>query len=188
MIEREETVTYLEMNDQRQLVAARVPAVKVSLCRAELPCPELSRFFYTAVGGQWFWIDRLPWTYAQWMTYITAAGHETWIASMEGTPAGYFELHGPPQGDVEIASFGLLPQFTGRGLGGYLLALAVERAWQRKPPRVWLHTSSFDHPQALPNYLKRGFRAVRTETFRKQLPDEPLGPWPGAQVVKRSPS
>jgi GNAT superfamily N-acetyltransferase len=66
---------------------------------------------------------------------------------------------------VEIAYFGLLPAFVGRGLGGYLLTVATERAWELAPPRVWLHTSTLDHPAALPNYLKRGFVISRRETY-----------------------
>jgi GNAT superfamily N-acetyltransferase len=90
-------------------------------------------------------------------------------------------LDAGPDGDIELASFGILPQFTGQGLGGHLLTCAVRRAWQGGASRVWLHTSSFDHPWALRNYLARGFRIVKTETSPKELPDGPPGPWPGAQ-------
>jgi GNAT superfamily N-acetyltransferase len=181
MIRLDETVTYLEITDRSELLPARKPLAEIEVWQAEIPCPELSRFFYTAVGGDWYWIDRLGWTYEQWMAYLTQPGHETWAAYIRGTPAGYFELDGGPGGDVELASFGVLPQFVGQGVGGYLLTLAVERAWKRNAARVWLHTSSFDHPQALRNYLARGFRLVKTETCPKDLPDKPLGPWPAAQ-------
>ena len=102
------------------------------------------------------------------------------MAYVSGTPAGYFELDGPPGGDVEIAYFGLLPSFVGRGLGGWLLTAAVERAWRRNPRRVWLHTCSLDHPAALANYRARGFRLVKEEAAWKDLPERTPGPWPGA--------
>jgi len=66
---------------------------------------------------------------------------------------------------VEIAYFGLLPAYVGRGLGKYLLSEAAARAWTLQPSRVWLHTSTLDHPAALPNYLARGFSIFRVEQY-----------------------
>ena len=175
----DETITYLEMTDRSELVPAKKPSVEIEVKRVEIPCPELNRFFYTAIGGDWYWIDRLPWTYEQWMAYIARPGHETWGAYLRGTPVGYFELDGEA-GGIELAYFGILPQFTGQGVGGHLLTVAINRAWEKNPARVWLHTSSFDHPQALKNYLARGFRVVKSETCSKELPDQPPGPWSGA--------
>src|SRR5437773_372379 len=83
----EETVTYLEMNDRGELVPAREPMVKLEVRRAHIPCPELNRFLYTAIGGEWYWIDRLSWTYEQWIDYLNRPGMETWVAYVEGTPA-----------------------------------------------------------------------------------------------------
>lgn len=178
---REETIRYLEMRSADDLRPARPARVAYDLRRAEIPCPEVSRFFYTAVGGDWLWVDRLDWDYAAWMEEGLRPGRETWIAYVSGTPAGYFELDGPPGGDTELLFFGVLPQFAGLGLGGALLTDAVRRAWARSPARVWLHTCSFDHPGAVSNYLARGFRLVRSETHPKDMPGEPPGPWPGAR-------
>ncbi len=158
----DETTTYLEMTGRSELIPAKTPAVKIDVWQAEIACPELNRFFYTAIGGDWYWIDRLSWTYEQWMSAIARPGHETWVAYLKGNPVGYFELDGEAGGDIELAYFGLLPQFTGRGIGGYLLTVAINQAWEKQPNRVWVHTSSFDHPQALKNYLARGFRVVKT--------------------------
>jgi GNAT superfamily N-acetyltransferase len=97
-----------------------------------------------------------------------------------GTPAGYFELDHKPHSGVEIAYFGVLPAFLGRGIGGQLLTRAVERAWLLKPARVWLHTCTLDHPNAMANYQARGFRVYQTEERTEVLPDRPTGPWPGA--------
>ena len=123
-------------------------------------------------------MDRLPWTYDRWLQYLDQPGQETWVLYVSGNPAGYFELQGEPGEDVEIASFGLLPKFVGRGLGGYLLYEATRRAWQKGATRVWLHTSSLDHPSALANYRARGFCLFKEESSYKELPDRPLGRWP----------
>ncbi len=85
--------------------------------------------------------------------------------SWEAAPAGYFELCEHDDGAVEIVYFGLLPDFIGRGWGKYLLTGATQAAWGLGPSRVWLHTCTLDHPAALPNYLRRGFRAVREEWY-----------------------
>jgi GNAT superfamily N-acetyltransferase len=145
------------------------------------PTPEVNRFFYTAVGGDWYWVDRLAWKYADWMAYLTRPGQETWIALLEGTPCGYYELDRPSSDAVEIAFFGLLPQFVGRGIGKYLLTHAIARAWDLGPNQVRVHTSSLDHPAALKNYLARGFGLDRVEEAWKELPEQPPGPWPGAE-------
>lgn len=87
-----------------------------------------------------------------------------WLLSFDGEPAGMASYDLRP-GEVEIETFGLLPEFVGKGLGGYALTLAVRQAWQLADPvnRVWLHTSTLDHPNALHNYHRRGFRTFRTE-------------------------
>jgi GNAT superfamily N-acetyltransferase len=87
------------------------------------------------------------------------------VMCINGAPAGYFELRREADRSVEIVYFGLLDQFTGRGLGGHMLTEAVRMAWDSGALRVWLHTNTLDHPAALPNYLKRGFRVTRTEEY-----------------------
>ncbi len=87
----------------------------------------------------------------------------------EDAVAGYFELRNCEDGSVEIAYFGLLPEFLGRGLGKHLLTCATEQAWADGANRVWLHTCTLDDPAALPNYLKRGFRPFRTEKYTANL-------------------
>ena len=58
-----------------------------------------------------------------------------------------------------------LEAVRGRGLGRHLLTEAVETAWCLGAKRVWLHTSTLDHPAALPNYLSRGFRPFMRERY-----------------------
>src|SRR3569623_841742 len=131
------TTWYLEMTDPGRLPPAPTPDPDLDVRRAELPSPELSRMLYTAVGSDWYWIDRLPWSWERWHAWLARDELEPWVAYVRGTPAGYFELE--HQGDaVEIASFGLLPAFTGRGRGTRLLDGAIRRAWELEPARVWV--------------------------------------------------
>lgn len=172
--------TYLEMRGAAELQASRTSTALLNLMRAEIPCPELNRFLYTAVGARWFWYARLTWDYAQWLSYLDRPELETWIAYISGSPAGYYELERQGGGDVEIVYLGLLPGLIGQGLGSALLTSAVNRAWAMGAIRVWVHTCSLDHPLALRNYQARGFRVFRTEETIEGLPEQPLEPWPGA--------
>ena len=162
-----------------QLRPARAPEPAPQLVRAEAPSPALNRFLYTSVGGAWHWVDRLPWSWQRWLEWLDRPTHQTWVMYVAGTPAGYFELD--RQGDdVEIAYFGVMPQFLGRRLGGWLLTRTLEQAWAMGGRRVWVHTCSLDHPHALANYRARGMTVYREETVAKDVADVPPGPWPGA--------
>ena len=178
---RQHIVTYhLEMTEPSQLVPRRKPHPPFTLVRVEIPCPPLNRFLYATVGGDWYWLDRLGWSYAEWQRYVERECLETWVAYATGAPAGYFELEVQTGGNVEIAYFGLLPQFIGQGLGGPLLTAAVERAWKLGARRVWVHTCTTDHPYALPGYQARGFRVFDEVHTEEDLPEKPVGPWPDA--------
>jgi ribosomal protein S18 acetylase RimI-like enzyme len=178
----EVTTWYLEMLGRDQLRPAAPPGSGARVIQAVVPSPELNRFLYTAVGGDWYWIDRLGWDLARWRAYVARPELQTWVLYVSGTPAGYVELDAQPaeSNDVEIASFGLLPRFVGQGLGKYLLSFGVERAWEIDPRRVWLHTCSLDGPHALANYRARGFQVYDERRHVQEFPDRPPGPWPGA--------
>jgi GNAT superfamily N-acetyltransferase len=138
-------------------------------------CPvSFFRYLYAEVGRAYHWTDRLSWTDQQVQEHVADPGVSLWLLTSGAAPAGYFELHSGNDRSVEIAYFGLLPEFVGRGWGGYLLTQAVETAWAMQPDRVWLHTCTLDHPAALPNYLRRGFHPVREEVYTTELPSPAL--------------
>lgn len=183
------TTWSLEMHDPAELRPSEAPSGELQVIHARVPSPELSRFLYTAVGGDWFWYDRVPWTYERWNEEVNRSGHETWMLLDRGTPAGHFVLLGDGEGTVEIVYFGLLPGFLGKGLGGFLLTEAIRAGWSLgerwdsfpATTRVWVHTCSLDgQPAALNNYQARGFKLFKTETKPEELPLETPGPWPGA--------
>lgn len=167
------TTTYLQMQDPSQVRPARQSRVGYVLAAVARPAPEFARFLYVTVGADWTWTDRLSWWREDWQAWLARPGSETWVAWVEGAPAGYFELDSRPQPDggaeVELAYFGLLPDFIGQGLGGALLEAAIRRGWAMNddsgaaPRRVWVHTCSLDGPHALANYQARGFSIYRTE-------------------------
>ena len=158
------TIYYLEMTDPAQMPPSPRTVEAFEMKRSQIPYGALNRFFYQTVGAAWRWTDRLPWTERDWQAYAERPGLETWIGYVQATPAGYFELARQERSQVEIAMFGLLPPFVGRGVGGALLTAAIRRAWEEGTQRVWLHTDSSDHPHALANYQARGMQVYKTET------------------------
>src|SRR3712207_4351612 len=101
------TTWYLEMGSPQELRPRRMPP-ELEVRQARLPSPELSRYLYTAVGGPWHWRDRLAWTWDDWLRHLDPGRTQTWLALVEGTPVGYFELVRTDDGAVDISSFGLL--------------------------------------------------------------------------------
>ncbi|MFE3457892.1 GNAT family N-acetyltransferase [Nocardiopsis aegyptia] len=165
------TTWYLESTAPSDLVPAREPEAgrDVRFVRCGVPSPDFSRFLYESVGRDWQWTDRLAWSRERWRAWVERPGSETWVLYEHGTPAGFAELDAQPEGDVEIAYFGLLPGFLGRGLGGHMLTRTLRRAWDlaerwpdREPTRrVWVHTCTLDGEHALANYRARGLRVYR---------------------------
>ena len=174
------TTWSLQTTSPSELRPASAPPGSVEIRRAVRPSPELGRFLYTAAGGNWYWIDRLTWTYDQWLERLSRPRVETWVLYEDGTPAGYFELDGETEGDVEIAYLGVFPPFIGRRLGAWLLTEAIRRGWAMGPRRVWVHTCTLDSPSALANYQARGMRIFKEQSGAVDLPASPPGAWPGA--------
>jgi GNAT superfamily N-acetyltransferase len=163
------TRTYLEMTSPADLVADGRVGPEVRL-EPVTDCPwHFYRYLYAEVGREYHWKDRLPWTAEEFRAWL-AGPSVVWLLSVQGAPAGFFELRRHEDDSIEIAYFGLLPEFVGRGLGKLLLTRAVEEAWALRPSRVWLHTCTLDHASALPNYLRRGFRKVRSEVYQTTIP------------------
>ncbi len=167
------TRTYLEQRAPAQLVdAARPP--RGARIEPVLDCPPtFYRWLYATVGGPWNWYERLAWDDATVRAHLRQPSTLLRLLLSGGAPAGYYELARHPEGDVEIAYIGLVPERIGHGLGGFLVAEAVREGWALGASRVWLHTCTLDGPAALPNYLKRGFVPYRTEEFTVDLPRIP---------------
>jgi GNAT superfamily N-acetyltransferase len=158
------TRTYLEMKSPADLVHGALPHAEWRVERMLDCAPEFWRFLYAEVGRDYHWVDRLPWSIDEIRAYIGDPAVSVWLFSVWFSPAGYFELRREAD-DIELVYFGMLRHFHGRGLGAHLLTQAVLRAWDSNPKRVWVHTNTLDHPAALPNYLKRGFRVFKSEDY-----------------------
>jgi ribosomal protein S18 acetylase RimI-like enzyme len=165
----EVTTWYLEMLERAQLCTAPVPDPAPEIVRVAVPTPVLNRTLYAQVGAPWHWTDRLPWTDERWLQYLDRPEVQTWVLRVNARLAGYVELEKQPGDDVEIAYFGLLPGFIGRGLGGHLLGVGIDKAWDMGAKRVWVHTCSLDHPAALDTYRKRGMVVYKQESMIREI-------------------
>ena len=165
-------VTHLVMDDPAHLNSALAP----SDCRIEVVSRDkaaLSRDLYHRVGAPWLWVDRLDWPPERWQAWAERGGHHLLIAVHEQTLAGYVELDQSGDGSVEIAYFGVLPDFIGRRIGGWLLSQGLQYAFGLPDTtEVRVHTCDLDAPAALANYRRRGMRVVAHEVeWRHPQPD-----------------
>ena len=158
--------TYLEMHSPDQLRPKRCADGRFHIREKMERDWRFNRDLYLAVGQMWSWNDKRVWSDEQWKEYGLAPELRTFAAYYEHSLAGYYELRRDDGGGVEIAYFGLLSEFIGRGLGGPLLTSAIEQAWRTSPSvnRVWVHTCNLDHPAALSNYQARGMVIYKQET------------------------
>ena len=124
---------------------------------------QLNKFFYKNIGKNHHWIDRLIWTEKKWIEYVSDEKVKTYVLKKANELAGYFELiiH---TNEVEIAYLGLLEEYQNKKLGSFLLSSAIKNSFLKKPKRVWVHTCSLDHKNALNNYISRGMKIFKTET------------------------
>jgi len=157
---------YLEINSMKDLNEVVKPNKDCSLNLLEPINFQLNKFFYKNIGKKHKWTDRLVWTEAQWIDYVSSKKVKTYILKYQNDLAGYFELifHSDEK-EVEIAYFGLLEEFQNKKLGSYLLSQAIKKSFNSKVNRVWVHTCSLDHKNALKNYIARGMKIFKSETI-----------------------
>ena len=156
---------YLEINSLKDLKEVKEISKNYSLKLLNPDNFQLNKFFYKNVGKKHQWVDRLIWTETQWIDYASSKNVKTYIFKNKENLAGFFELilHIEKK-EIEISYFGLLEEFQNKKLGSYLLSEAIKKSFLNDINRVWLHTCSLDHSNALNNYIARGMKIFKTET------------------------
>ena len=158
---------YLEINSIEDLNDVKDPTEEYSLNLLEPQNFQLNKFFYKNIGKKHKWIDRLVWTENQWIDYVSSEKVKTYVLKYKGDLAGFFELiFHSEKNEIEIAYFGILEEFQNKKLGSYLLSQAIQKSFKKNINRVWVHTCSLDHKNALNNYIARGMKIFKTETIR----------------------
>ncbi|GMQ90644.1 MAG: GNAT family N-acetyltransferase [Gammaproteobacteria bacterium] len=160
----EVAITYLELAARPPLEGARPPADNIMLVRARNPTVSFYRYLYNGVGKPWLWYERRDMNDRALQAVVQHPHVEVHVLYLEGVPAGYIELDRRAADEVEIAYFGLMPEFIGRQLGRFLLEQGLVEAWRTWPKRVWVHTCSLDHSSAIALYQSVGFVPYKQET------------------------
>jgi len=156
---------YLEINTLKELKEVKKISENYSLSLSNPSNFQLNKFFYKNVGRKHQWVDRLIWTDNQWIDYVSSKNVKTYIFKKKKDLAGFFELISHEEKkEIEIAYFGLLEEFQNKKLGSFLLSEAIKKSFLNNINRVWLHTCSLDHENALNNYIARGMKIFKTET------------------------
>ena len=156
---------YLEIKSLNQLSEIKKSGDNYSLNQVIPNDFQLNKFFYKQIGKNYQWVDRLIWTDKNWIEYVSSPNLFTFVLKNNYDIAGFFELmHHKDKLETEIAYFGLLKEYFGKKLGGYMLSEAIKKSFSYNVKRVWAHTCSLDHKNALKNYLSRGMKIYNTET------------------------
>ena len=157
--------SYLEINYLQDLKEVQKPSSDYSLKLLDPVNFQLNKFFYKNVGKKHKWIDRLVWDESKWIEYVSNKYVKTYIFKKKDDLVGFFELlEHTEKKETEIAYFGLLEEYHNKKLGSCLLSMAIKKSFENKIDRVWLHTCSLDHKNALNNYISRGMKIFKTET------------------------
>lgn len=169
-------VTYLEMTTPPAAAPLPPPSPGIEVRRARRPTVSFYRYLYDAVGRDWTWVARRLVADDELRAILADPAVEVNVLWVHGVPAGYAELDRRAPPDIELAYFGLLPEFIGQGLGRYLLDWAIRHAWRSRPRRLWLHTCDLDHPRALAVYQNSGFVAYDEQLEQLDLPEGVVAP------------
>tara|TARA_B100000401_G_scaffold114746_1_gene74909 strand:+ start:144 stop:647 length:504 start_codon:yes stop_codon:yes gene_type:complete len=155
---------YLEINSLKDLKEGKKPSDQYSLSLIDPTNFQLNKFFYKNIGKNHKWIDRLSWTEEKWINYVSSKNVQTFVCKNKEDLVGFFELiFHPEKNETEIAYLGILEEYQNKKLGSYLLSEAIQKSFENKVKRVWVHTCTLDHKNALNNYISRGMKIFKTQ-------------------------
>ena len=157
---------YLEINSVQDLKEGNKPSENYSLSLIDPINFQLNKFFYKSIGKNHKWMDRLNWPEEKWINYVSSKNVKTYVLKFNDDLVGFFELiFHLKKKETEIAYFGILEEYQNKKLGSYLLSEAIKKSFRKDVNRVWVHTCSLDHRNALNNYISRGMKIFKTETL-----------------------
>jgi ribosomal protein S18 acetylase RimI-like enzyme len=157
---------YLEIKSLKDFKEVKKPSKDYSVVLVDQKDFQLNKFFYKNIGKNCRWIDRLVWTDINWIKHVSDEKLFTYILKEKNEIAGYFELiFSEDIKEAEVAYFGILEEYFDKKLGGYLLSEAIKSSFSMGALRLWVHTCSLDHKNALLNYQSRGMKIFKSETL-----------------------
>ena len=159
---------YLEITSIKNLKDKDKPSEKTILELVDNKNYELNEFFYKQIGKKHQWVDRLVWKEKDWIKYVSNENLKTYILKEDEELVGYFELIFD-KSECEIGYFGILEEYIGKSFGSYMLSEAIKIAFEKKVKRIWVHTCSLDHQNAILNYQARGMNIFKTEELKRKF-------------------
>ena len=157
---------YLEIHSVEDLKEGNKPTEDYSLNLIDPINFQLNKFLYKNIGKNHNWVDRLSWSEEDWINYVSNKNVRTYVFKFKDDLVGFFELiFHPKKNETEIAYFGILEEYQNKKLGSHLLSEAIKLSFQNNIGRVWVHTCSLDHKNALQNYISRGMKIFKSETL-----------------------
>ena len=161
---------YLEIKSLKDLLEVSKPTKKCQVFLVDPADFQLNKFFYKQIGRKHNWVNRLVWEDKKWIDYINNPNIQTYVLKQEEDLIGYFELiFCEKKQEIEIAYFGILEDYFGKKLGGFLLSEAIKKSFLVEVKRVWVHTCSLDHQNALNNYLARGMTIFKSDVIKREI-------------------
>ena len=158
---------YLEINSLQDLIEGNKPSKDYSLSLIDPINFQLNKFFYKNIGKKHKWVDRLTWSEEKWINYVSSENVNSYVLKNKNDLVGFFELiFHLKKNETEIAYFGILEEYQNQKLGSFLLSEAIKKSFYENINRVWLHTCSLDHENALKNYLARGMKIFKSEIVK----------------------
>ena len=155
---------YLEIKSLQDLKEGNKPSEDYSLSLINPINFQLNKFFYKTIGKNHKWIDRLSWSEEKWINYVSSEMVKTYVFKFKDDLVGFFELiFHPEKNEIEIAFFGIFEEYQIKKLGSFLVSEAIKKSFKNSVKRVWVHTCSLDHKNALYNYISRGMKIFKTE-------------------------
>ena len=163
-MKKEVTRNFLEINSLHDLKEGSHPTNDYYVILQDPVNFQLNKFLYKKIGYKHKWVDRLIWSEQQWISYVSSDNVKTYILKCKNDLVGFFELiHHIERKEVELAYLGVLEEYQNKKLGSYLLSEAIKESFKNNINRVWAHTCTLDHKNALNNYITRGMKIFKTE-------------------------
>ena len=158
---------YLEIKNIKELKKVNLENNELKVKLLKKIDFNLNKFFYKQIGKNHRWTDRLSWNNNMWVNYVSDKSVNTFVLMYNKNLAGYFErIYNKQSNEFEIAYFGILHEYRNKKFGAYLLSKAIELSFKDGAKRVWVHTCTFDHKNAIKNYLSRGMKIFKEEKIK----------------------
>ena len=157
---------YLQIRSLEELNKFKKPSKSLKIEKSSNNF-QLNKFFYREIGKKHRWVDRLSWSNDTWINYLNNKNLYTCVLKKNDDLVGYYEkIYYEESNEFEIAYFGIMEEYIGKGYGGFLLSEALESCLKEKVRRIWVHTCSLDHENAIKNYLARGMKLYKEEKIK----------------------